>query len=91
VEYKKVVPFMSFSRACQTKAYCDAVQTQLKPCKDAGGKCKLECCDKDFCNKDAQGGPTTAKPATTTAANSGTAPMASVLMMVACAFLSFSR
>ena len=47
----------------------------------------MECCDKDLCNKDAQGGPTTA----TTAANSGTAPMASVLMMVACAFLSFSR
>lgn len=61
-----VLEVKSFVRACQTKAYCDAAQTELKPCNDAGGKCKLDCCDTDLCN-------------------GGSAPVVSVLLMVASA------
>lgn len=62
----------SFSKSCQAKSYCDAAQTHLKACNDAGGKCKLDCCDTDLCN-------------------GGSAPVVSVLLMVACAALSLLR
>ncbi|XP_068756935.1 ly6/PLAUR domain-containing protein 2-like [Montipora capricornis] len=45
-----VAEVKSFVRSCQTKAYCDTSETLLKPCNDAGGKCKLDCCDTDLCN-----------------------------------------
>ena len=67
-----VVEVKSFVKSCQAKAYCDTSETLLKPCKDAGGKCKLDCCDTDLCN-------------------GGSAPVVSVLLMVACAAMSLLR
>ncbi|XP_068696840.1 ly6/PLAUR domain-containing protein 2-like [Montipora foliosa] len=62
----------SFIKSCQAKSYCDNSETLLKPCNDAGGKCKLDCCDTDLCN-------------------GGSAPVVSVLLMVACAAMSLFR
>ena len=51
LEYKSsVLAIKSFNKVCATKATCDAAIKALKECKDAGGTCKADCCDKDLCN-----------------------------------------
>ena len=51
VEYKSsVLENKFFSKVCTTKAGCDTAFRKLKECKDAGGTCDADCCDKDLCN-----------------------------------------
>ena len=41
-----------FNKSCYTKALCDSGNDLFRQCKKiSGATCKLDCCDKDGCNK----------------------------------------
>ena len=86
----------SYAKSCYPEAQCkDAAATVLKNCKDAekaGAKadCKFTCCDKDLCNG-ASSGDSTPTNGDSKPSNGVSAPMVSVILMMACAFVTFLR